>query len=186
MSSPADLDKNNVVDVDLGSDEFKANAHRYMGEWAQRPPFYVPAHGRAQVVVSRYADVLQVFSDTATFASEMPRGPGWEQFNKIMDAQFITQMDGEQHARVRRLLIPAFSSRRIEQLRESITRIVDGLLGWRRWWAWTRGARRSSSPFTTSYPPPRTSNRANRGPTNCDVLSIEPWTRSRSLSTSDA
>jgi hypothetical protein len=42
-----------------------------------------------------------------------PRGPGWEQFNKIMAAQFVTQMDGEQHARIRRLLTPAFSSRRI-------------------------------------------------------------------------
>jgi hypothetical protein len=34
------------------------------------------------------------------FKSEMPRSPGWEQFNKIMFAQFVTQMDGEQHARV--------------------------------------------------------------------------------------
>ena len=58
----------------------------------------------------------------------MPRGPGWEQFNKVMFAQFVTQMDGDQHARVRRLLLPAFSSRRIEQLEESITRIVDGML----------------------------------------------------------
>src|SRR5215471_3515246 len=62
----------------------------------------------------------RVFSDTETFRSEMPRGRGWEQFNKIMDAQFVTQMDGGQHARVRRLLMPAFSSRRIEQLQESI------------------------------------------------------------------
>jgi cytochrome P450 len=45
-----------------------------------------------------------------------------------MFAQFVAQMDGEQHARVRRLLLPAFSSRRIEQLEESITRIVDGML----------------------------------------------------------
>ena len=80
------------------------------------------------MVVGRYADVHKVFSDTETFASEMPRGPGWEQFNKVMDAQFVTQMDGEQHARVRRLLMPAFSSRRIEQLQTSITEIVDGML----------------------------------------------------------
>ena len=128
MSSPAGLDKNNVANIDLGSDEFKANAHRHMAEWAQRPPFYVLGHGQPQVVVGRCVDVHKVFSDTQTFASEMPRGPGWEQFNKIMDAQFVTQMDGEQHARVRRLLIPAFSSRRIKQLQESITRIVDGML----------------------------------------------------------
>ena len=126
--SLAELDRSNVVDVDLGSAEFKANAHRLMAEWATRRPFYVLGSGPPQVVVGRYADVHKVFSDTETFRSEMPRGPGWEQFNKIMDAQFVTQMDGEQHARVRRLLMPAFSSRRIEQLQESITGIVDGML----------------------------------------------------------
>jgi cytochrome P450 len=128
MSPPEGLDKSNVVNIDLGSAEFKANAHSYMAEWARRPPFYVLGHGHPQVVVGRYADVHNVFSDTQTFASAMPRGPGWEQFNKLMDAQFVTQMDGEQHARVRRLLMPAFSSRRIEQLQRHITRIVDTML----------------------------------------------------------
>ena len=112
----------------LGSAEFKANAHRYMAEWARRPPFYALGKGPPQVVVGRYADVHRVFSDTETFKSEMPRGAGWEQFNKVMFAQFVTQMDGEQHARVRRLLMPAFSSRRIEQLQDNIIRIVDGML----------------------------------------------------------
>src|SRR5215213_5732299 len=128
MSALAELDRSNVVDIDLGSAEFKTNAHRHMAEWARRPPFYVLGSGPPQVVVGRYADVHRVFSDTENFASEMPRGPGWEQFNKIMDAQFVTQMDGEQHARVRRLLIPAFSPRRIQQLQDSITGIVDGML----------------------------------------------------------
>jgi cytochrome P450 len=122
------LDRSNVVDVDLGSAEFKANAHRHMAEWARRPPFYVLGKGPPQVVVGRYADVQRVFSDTETFRSEMPRGPGWEQFNKVMEAQFVTQMDGEQHARVRRLLMPAFSSRRIDQVQDSITLIIDRML----------------------------------------------------------
>src|ERR1700751_3727062 len=126
--SPTELDRTDVVDIDLGSAEFKANAHPYMAEWARRRPFYVLGGGPPQVIVGRYADVHRVFSETETFKSEMPRGPGWEQFNKVMFAQFVTQMDGEQHARVRRLLLPAFSSRRIEQLEESITRIVDGML----------------------------------------------------------
>jgi cytochrome P450 len=99
-----------------------------MADWARRKPFYVLGQGQPQVIVGRYADVHRVFSDTETFASEMPRGPGWEQFNKIMDAQFVTQMDGQQHARVRRLLMPAFSSRRIEQLQQGITGMVDGML----------------------------------------------------------
>jgi cytochrome P450 len=125
----AEIDPDNVVELDPGSSEFKASAHQHMAEWARRRPFYMVAPGqRPQLVVGRYADVRQVFSDTETFASEMPRGPGWEQFNKIMDAHFVTQMDGEQHARVRRLLMPAFSSRRIAQLEASIGRIVDGML----------------------------------------------------------
>src|SRR3954471_6652437 len=132
MSSLAELDRSNVVDVDLGSAEFKANAHRLMAEWATRRPFYVvgkgPVQGPVQVVVGRYADVHKVFSDTETFRSEMPRGPGWEQFHKFMDAQFVTQMDGAQHLRLRRLLMPAFSSRRVAQLQDSIAGIIDGLL----------------------------------------------------------
>src|ERR1700727_1645714 len=128
MPLSRELDRSNVVEVDLGSAEFKANAHRHMAEWARRRPFYVLGSGPPQGVVGRYADVHRVFSETEIFKSEMPRGPGWEQFNKIMFAQFITQMDGEQHARVRRLLIPAFSSRRIEQLQDSITELVDGML----------------------------------------------------------
>jgi cytochrome P450 len=128
-SELAKIDPDNVVQLDLGSAEFKANAHRHVAEWARRRPFYIVGSGQhPQVVVGRYADVRQVFSDAETFASGMPRGPGWEQFNKIMDAQFVTQMDGEQHARVRRLLMPAFSSRRIAQLEESIGKIVDGML----------------------------------------------------------
>jgi cytochrome P450 len=125
----ADIDPDNVVELDPGSAEFKANAHRHMAEWARRRPFYAVAPGqRPQVIVGRYEDARQVFSDTKTFASEMPRGPGWEAFNKAMDAQFVTQMDGEQHARVRRLLIPAFSSRRIAQLEDSIGEIMDRML----------------------------------------------------------
>jgi len=69
-------------------------------QWARRRPFYVVGEGPPQVVVGRYADEHRVFSETENFKSEMPRGPGWEQFNKIMFAQFVTQMDGEQHARV--------------------------------------------------------------------------------------
>jgi cytochrome P450 len=128
MSSLAELDRSNVVDVDLGSPEFKANARRHMAEWATRPPFYVFSNGPPQVVCGRYADVHRVFSDTETFSSEMPRGPGFEQFDKFMGMQFVTQMDGERHARIRRLLMPAFSAKRLAQLESRITEIIEGML----------------------------------------------------------
>src|SRR5262249_56352464 len=101
-----------VAQLNAGSADPKPTAPRHRAEGARRPPFYVLRKGAPpQVIVGRYADVHKVFSDTETFHSEMPKGPGWEQFHKFMDAQFVTQMDGQQHLRIRRLLMPAFSSR---------------------------------------------------------------------------
>jgi cytochrome P450 len=128
MSSLATLDKTKVVDVDLGSSAFKQNARAHLAEWAQRPPFYVFGKGPPQVVCGRYADVHAVFSDTERFSSEMPRGPGFEQFDKFMGVQFVTQMDGERHGRVRRLLMAGFSSRRVAQMESRIAEIIEGML----------------------------------------------------------
>jgi cytochrome P450 len=128
MSSLADLDKSKVVDVDLGSSAFKQNARSILSEWARRPPFYVLSSGPPQVVCGRYADVQEVFSDTARFSSELPRGRGFEQFDKFMGVQFVTQMDGERHARIRRLLMPAFSSRSLARLESRISEIIEGML----------------------------------------------------------
>ena len=128
MSSLIDLDRSKVVDVDLGSSEFKQNARAILAGWARRPPFYVLSSGPPQVVCGRYADVHEVFSDTERFSSEVPRGPGFEQFDKFMGVQFITQMDGERHARIRRLLMPAFSSRSLSRLEARITEIIEDML----------------------------------------------------------
>jgi cytochrome P450 len=128
MSSLADLDRNKVVDVDLGSSAFKQNARSILAQWARRPPFYVFSSGPPQVVCGRYADVQEVFSDTERFSSELPRGPGFEQYDKFMGVQFVTQMDGERHARIRRLLMPAFSSRSLSRLETRITEIIEGML----------------------------------------------------------
>src|SRR5262249_41943758 len=128
MSALTEIDRNKVVNIDLGSSEFKQNARRHLADWARQPPFYVLGKGPPQVICGRYADVERVFSDTKTFNSEMPRGVGFEQFHKFMDAQFVTQMDGDQHIRIRRLLMPAFSTRRLSQLGSRIAEIIEGML----------------------------------------------------------
>src|SRR5579862_1626833 len=128
MCAMLELDLANSVDIDVGSAEFKANARRHLAEWAKRPPFYVLNNGPPQVVVGRHPDVLEVFTDPIRFSSEVPRGRGYEQFDKFMGSQGITQMDGERHARLRRLIMPAFSSRRIAQLEARIGEIFTGML----------------------------------------------------------
>jgi len=122
------LDSNKVLALDFSSAEFKRNAHSLVAGWARRPPFYVLGDGPPQVIVGRYADVSEVFLDAERFASQLPRGPGYEQYDKFMGIEFMTQMDGERHARLRRLLMPAFSSRRMAQVEADITKIVETML----------------------------------------------------------
>src|SRR6516164_2688576 len=128
MSALSELDGSKVVDIDLGSNEFKQNARDILAQWAKRPPFYVLSSGPAQVICGRYADVHEIFSDTERFSSQLPKGHGFEQFDKFMGVQFITQMDGERHARIRRLLMPAFSSRSLRLLESRITEVIEGML----------------------------------------------------------
>jgi len=123
-----DLDRSKIVALDFATAEFRQQAHRLVADWATRPPFYVLGKGPPQVIVGRYADVHEVFSDAERFASELPKGPGYEQYDKFMGLTFLTQTDGAQHARLRRLLIPAFSAHRMEQIESSITAIVEGML----------------------------------------------------------
>jgi cytochrome P450 len=122
------LDSNKIVALDFHGAEFRQNAHRIVADWARRTPFYVLGDGPPQVIVGRYADVHEVFSDAERFASQVPKGPGFEQYDKFMGIPFLTQMDGEQHARLRRLLMPAFSSRRMAQMESSIADLVEDML----------------------------------------------------------
>jgi cytochrome P450 len=122
------LDSSKVVALDFTSADFRRNAHRLVADWATRPPFYVLGDGPPQVIVGRYADVHQVFSDAGRFASQLPNGPGYEQYHKFMGLPFLTQTDGEQHARLRRLLIPAFSAHRMQQIESNITDVIEGML----------------------------------------------------------
>jgi cytochrome P450 len=124
----AELDRDKVVDLDFTSAEFRRNAHRHVADWARQPPFYVLGDGPPQVIVGRYAHVHEVFSDPERFASKLPKGPGFEQYDKFMGFEFMTQMDGEQHARLRRLLMMAFSSRRIAEVESSIAKVIEGML----------------------------------------------------------
>ena len=128
MSSLAELDRDKIVDLDFTSAEFRRDAHRHVAGWARRPPFYVLGNGPPQVIVGRYAHVHEVFSDPERFASKLPKGPGFEQYDKFMGFEFMTQMDGEQHARLRRLLMQAFSSRRIAEVESSIAKVIEGML----------------------------------------------------------
>ena len=122
------LDQSNSEELDLGGVELKSDPQKHLYGWATRPPFYIFNNGPPQVIVGRYLDVQEVFTDPVRFSSEVPRGPGYEQFDKFIGGQFLTQMDGEQHARLRRMLMGAFTTKRLAQLEGRIEAIIEEVL----------------------------------------------------------
>ncbi|MGE3245104.1 MAG: cytochrome P450 [Beijerinckiaceae bacterium] len=128
MHPRVEADRANSTDLDVGGAHFKSSARTYLASWAKQRPFYIFNNGPPIVVAGRYADVHEIFTDAERFASDLPRGEGYEQYDKFMGVKFLTQMDGEQHARLRRLLMPAFSARRMEQMEGRISEIIEDLL----------------------------------------------------------
>ena len=123
-----ELDPGKIFDLDFGSPAFLDNAREIVASWSTQPPFYIVSPELTEVVCGRYHDAYEVFTDLQRFSSELPQGRGFEKFHKYMGIQVLAQMDGESHNRIRKLLMPAFSTSAMEHLEEKVTTIVDQML----------------------------------------------------------
>jgi nocardicin N-oxygenase len=80
-------------------------------------------------LVTRYADTKTVLSDRR-FSRAAAAAPGAPRGRAVpLESRAITTMDPPEHSRLRRLVAPAFSPRRVEQLRPAIQRIAGEQLG---------------------------------------------------------
>ncbi|GAA2400998.1 cytochrome P450 [Nonomuraea africana] len=90
-------------------------------------PFGPPAY-----LVCRHEDVRQVLSDPARFSSALTPFPGSGQMNADelakMQAGQLIGFDPPEHTRLRRMLTPEFTGRRMRRLEPRITEIVQAAL----------------------------------------------------------
>jgi cytochrome P450 len=122
-----------IVDVDLAGDLLRQNFATILPQWAKSPPFYVMQNGTPQLVCSRYVDVMEVLNDNARFSTVRPAGPEAALYVKFKPDKFHTietlpQMDGERHARQRRLIGGPFSAPAIARMEQQIDRALDQLI----------------------------------------------------------
>ncbi|MFJ6620123.1 cytochrome P450 [Kitasatospora sp. NPDC091335] len=88
-------------------------------------PVRCPA-GMDALLVSRYEDIRAVLADprlSSRGAGSMHMLPSYDRRDPPPGS--MIQLDGEEHARLRRLLIGEFTVRRVEALRPSVQRITD-------------------------------------------------------------
>ncbi|MDB6060347.1 MAG: hypothetical protein JWM78_450 [Verrucomicrobiaceae bacterium] len=122
------LDPALFVDVDLYSQEIKADPSPWFLQWADKPPFYVMIHGRPNAVICRHEQVKWALSDHETI-SAIPQ-PGWgadylDYFNGL---PVLLEVDPPEHTRLRRLMQPAFTPRRVSQFQLGINQQVAALI----------------------------------------------------------
>ncbi len=111
--------------TDLAEESFRQGAvDRYAIEWSTRRPFYARRHGIPVLVCTRSKDVHEVMLNPEGFVMKAPELPGYEKFDIFGGLESVLQMDGDRHARVRRLMNPAFSPAALPKIRPAIERIV--------------------------------------------------------------
>lgn len=122
------IDRSRLVDVNIVEPAIKRVPHRHFAEWTLDAPFYVEYGGAPQVIVSRHADVQRCLGDFAAFTSEKQIWPGVEKFAYFRGLPVVTDNDPPIHTRLRRLMAPAFSPKRLAEIETELTAYVETML----------------------------------------------------------
>lgn len=124
-----DLDPALIHEIDVNAEEFKERWLEHMTRWSTRPPFYAVWNDTVMVMAGRHADVTEIYSDRERFSVELPDEPGLERFDKFYGVKVLTQQDGANHDRLRRLANPAYGPAAMRKIDSEMTEIIDAMLG---------------------------------------------------------
>ncbi len=107
---------------------FRANPYPHYRPLLAGPPRVIDGL-MPMVLVARYADVDAVLRDHQQFSSMQPRTPLFQRRRDVFgDTPTVLFSDPPVHTRLRRLVAPAFTARRIRDLEPRIRAIADRLL----------------------------------------------------------
>jgi cytochrome P450 len=124
-AAPITWDRAKLKDIDLWNPAIKHDPGQAWMEWAVTPPFYVEVGGAPQAVVTRYEDAKIAFEDHARFSNVKRPWPGTEKYYYWQGLPVVTDNDPPTHTRLRMLLAPAFSPRRLAAVEAGIKAYVE-------------------------------------------------------------
>ncbi len=126
--SPIAFDRARLRAIDLWSSALKFDPGPAWMEWATTPPFYVEVGGAPQAVITRYEDAKPAFENHELFSNVKRPWPGTEKYYYWQGLPVVTDNDPPTHTRLRMLLAPAFSPRRLVAVEAGIKAYVNTLL----------------------------------------------------------
>jgi len=123
-----DIDQTKIKQIDLWNPETKRDPGPAWMEWSTTPPFYVEVAGAPQAVITRYEDAKIAFEDHERFSNVKRPWPGTEKYYYWQGLPVVTDNDPPTHTRLRMLLAPAFSPRKLASVEAGIKTVVGKLL----------------------------------------------------------
>ena len=122
------LDPALFVDVDMFGQAIKADPTPWFRQWAGKPPFYVMHEGHPHVVICGHEQVKWAFTNPDVISAVPQKGWGTDQFDYFNGLPLIVEFDPPEHSRMRRLMAPGFTPKRVAGFQPAITALVDGLV----------------------------------------------------------
>jgi cytochrome P450 len=125
LADTIDFDRSKVRDIDLWDPALKADPGRTFMQWSTLDPFYIVHGGVPQAVVTRYDDARRALEDHSLFGNEKRNWPGMEKYRYWQGLPVVTDTDPPTHTKLRRLLAPAFSPRRLASIEEGVQAFIS-------------------------------------------------------------
>jgi cytochrome P450 len=116
-----------VEEVDLGGDAYRQNWFDISADWAKRTPFYFREGNSVGVICSRHVDVREIFDNPERF-SIINRREEFRRLAPYKGLKTLTSMEGPEHSKQRRIMMPPYSLPSIAKLEIGAQQIIDDLL----------------------------------------------------------
>lgn len=111
------------------SQTFRDDPFAFHAQLLRSSPGLIHPEGLPSVYVATYAQCMAVLKDPVRFSSVKPPGtPGMERVDFFNGYPVMNYSDPPQHTRLRRIVNPAFSPKRIKEMTDATVRVIDGLL----------------------------------------------------------
>ena len=107
---------------------FRDNPYPHYGALLAGPPHIMDFGATKIALVARYADVIRVMHDHATFSSVGPPPPPEAYQGRLAGSRNLLGTDPPDHTRLRRLIARDFTPRRIRELEPRIREIATAIL----------------------------------------------------------
>lgn len=111
------------------SHEFRGDPTAWHAELLRTSPAFIAPENYPSAVVATYAQTQAVLRDSARFSSVKPKNlPGMERVDFFNGMPVMNYSDPPDHTRLRRVVAPAFTPRRIQETSEATTGFIEDLL----------------------------------------------------------